>query len=150
MPSHTHRLADPITSEDHAQGEPDATVTLVQYGDYECRYTRLSRHAVLQLQREYPNSNAGVGFTALPESEGRIFPLLRGSILTGSLVTVVVAVTGAAACGAGGCTQHRSGNFFGRVMGAGGGVVSDTVTSTVKLPVLFGVNVKSGLLLPEA
>jgi predicted permease len=45
-----------------------------------------------RLQREYPSSNAGVGFTALPESEGRIFPLLRGSILTGSLVTVVVAV----------------------------------------------------------
>jgi protein-disulfide isomerase len=56
MPSHTHRLADPITSEDHAQGEPDATVTLVQYGDYECPYTRLSRHAVLQLQREFPES----------------------------------------------------------------------------------------------
>jgi len=35
-------------------------------------------------------------------------------------------------------------------MGAGGGVVSVTVTSTVKLPVLFGVNVKSGLLLPDA
>src|SRR5262245_8301753 len=45
-----------------------------------------------RLQREYPNSNAGVGFTALPESEGRIFPMLRGTILTGSLVTVVVAV----------------------------------------------------------
>jgi hypothetical protein len=64
-------------------------------------------------------------------------------------VTVVVAVTGAAACGVGGCTQHRSGMFFGRVIAGGGGVVSDTVTSTVKLPVLFGVNVKSGLLLPD-
>jgi len=44
-----------------------------------------------QLERAYPDSNAGVGLTALPESEGRIFPMMRGSILTGSLVTVVVA-----------------------------------------------------------
>jgi protein-disulfide isomerase len=56
MPSNTHRLADPITREDHAQGEPDAAVTLVQYGDYECPYTRLSRLAVHQLQREFPDS----------------------------------------------------------------------------------------------
>jgi protein-disulfide isomerase len=56
MPSNTHRLADPISSEDHTQGESDAAVTLVQYGDYECPYTRLSRHAVHQLQREYPDS----------------------------------------------------------------------------------------------
>jgi hypothetical protein len=34
MPSKTHRLADPISSEVHAHGEPDAPVTLVQYGDY--------------------------------------------------------------------------------------------------------------------
>jgi protein-disulfide isomerase len=56
MSSKTHRLTDPITSEDHTQGEPDAAVTLVQYGDYECPYTRLSRHVVHQLQREYPDS----------------------------------------------------------------------------------------------
>ena len=41
----------------HAQtGRPDAAVTLVQYGDDERPYTRLSRHAVLQLQREFPDS----------------------------------------------------------------------------------------------
>ena len=33
------RLADPVTSDDHVQGAPDASVTLVQYGDYECPYT---------------------------------------------------------------------------------------------------------------
>ena len=49
----THKLAEPVTSADHAQGEPDAAVTLVQYGDYECPYTRLSRHSVHQLQREF-------------------------------------------------------------------------------------------------
>ena len=56
MPSNTHRLAEPVTRNDHAQGEPDAAVTLVQYGDYECPYTRLSRYAALQLQREVLDS----------------------------------------------------------------------------------------------
>ena len=50
------RLADPVTSDDHAQGVPGAAVTLVQYGDYECPYTRLSLHAVRQLQREFPDT----------------------------------------------------------------------------------------------
>ena len=50
------RLTDPVTSDDHVQGEPDAAVTLVQDGDYECPYTRMSRHAVHQLQREFPDS----------------------------------------------------------------------------------------------
>jgi protein-disulfide isomerase len=48
-------LATPITADDHSQGPEDADVTLVQYGDYECPYTRLSRHSVHQLQRELPD-----------------------------------------------------------------------------------------------
>jgi protein-disulfide isomerase len=51
-----HRLAEQITSDDHAQGDADAVVTLVQYGDYECPYTRLSRHSVHALQREFPDN----------------------------------------------------------------------------------------------
>ncbi len=50
------KLATAISEEDHAQGPPDAAITLVQYGDYECPYTRLSRHSVHQLQREFPDS----------------------------------------------------------------------------------------------
>jgi protein-disulfide isomerase len=50
------RLSAPITSDDHIQGPIDATVTLVQYGDYECPYTRMSRHSVHQLQRQYPDT----------------------------------------------------------------------------------------------
>src|ERR1051326_6400817 len=49
----TSTLATPITDEDHTQGLANAPVTLVQYGDYECPYTRLSRHSVHQLQREF-------------------------------------------------------------------------------------------------
>ena len=50
----SRRSADPVTANDHARGRADAVVTLVQYGDNECPYTRLSRHAVQQLQREFP------------------------------------------------------------------------------------------------
>ena len=49
------KLATAISAEDHAQGPTDAAITLVQYGDYECPYTRLSRHSVHQLQREFPD-----------------------------------------------------------------------------------------------
>ena len=50
------KLATTISAEDHTQGPADAAITLVQYGDYECPYTRLSRHSVHELQREFPDS----------------------------------------------------------------------------------------------
>src|SRR5712691_2353038 len=50
------KLATAISDEDHAHGPAGAAITLVQYGDYECPYTRLSRHSVHQLQREFPDS----------------------------------------------------------------------------------------------
>jgi protein-disulfide isomerase len=52
----TAKLATAISKEDHAQGPADAAVTLVQYGDYECPYTRRSRLSVHELQREFPDS----------------------------------------------------------------------------------------------
>src|ERR1700730_4871022 len=55
-PVSSAKLATAISEEDHAQGPADAAITLVQYGDYECPYTRLSRHCVHQLQREFPDS----------------------------------------------------------------------------------------------
>ena len=45
-----------------------------------------------RLQREYPASNSGVRFAALSESDGRIFPMLRGSVLGASTVVVAVAL----------------------------------------------------------
>ncbi len=51
--SRARRLAEPISLEDHVQGRFDAQITLVQYGDYECPYTRLSRLSVHALQREF-------------------------------------------------------------------------------------------------
>jgi protein-disulfide isomerase len=50
------RLTTPVTQDDHVQGPAEATITLLQYGDYECPYTRLSRRSIQVLQREYPES----------------------------------------------------------------------------------------------
>ena len=51
MTQRTH-LAVPVSEQDHSQGPVTAAVTLVQYGDYECPYTRLSTHVVQALQQE--------------------------------------------------------------------------------------------------
>src|SRR5947209_2751011 len=66
------------------------------------------------------------------------------------IVIVAVAVTGAGAGGGGAGFQQRTGKFFGRSGGADAGVVSVIVNCTLNVPVLFGVNVKSGVLPPCA
>jgi protein-disulfide isomerase len=45
-------LAIPVSERDHIQGPATAAVTLVQYGDYECPYTRRSTWVVQALQQE--------------------------------------------------------------------------------------------------
>ena len=45
-------LAVPVSERDHTQGPATAGVTLVQYGDYECPYTRRSTWVVQVLQQE--------------------------------------------------------------------------------------------------
>src|SRR5437588_2220809 len=52
MPRIAARLATPVIADDHVQGPAEAEVTLVQYGDYECPYTRMSRHSIHALQGE--------------------------------------------------------------------------------------------------
>ena len=53
MNSPSRLLAAPVTAEDHVQGPADAAITLVQYGDFECPYTRMSLNSVHRLQRDY-------------------------------------------------------------------------------------------------
>ena len=44
-------LVVPVSERDHRQGPATAAVTLVQYGDYECPYTRQSTTIVRAIQQ---------------------------------------------------------------------------------------------------
>jgi protein-disulfide isomerase len=54
MAQRTH-LAVPVGERDHSQGPETANVTLVQYGDYECPYTRQSTWVVQDIQKQLGN-----------------------------------------------------------------------------------------------
>lgn len=51
----TARLAVPVGERDHVQGPAAASVTLVEYGDYECPYCRAAVAIVQELQRVLPD-----------------------------------------------------------------------------------------------
>jgi protein-disulfide isomerase len=51
----TARLAVPVGERDHVQGPATASVTLVEYGDYECPYCRATVAIVEELQRVLPD-----------------------------------------------------------------------------------------------
>src|SRR3989449_7357431 len=51
MTQGTH-LVVPVSERDHSQGPATAAVTLVQYGDYECPYTRQSTTIVRAIQQQ--------------------------------------------------------------------------------------------------
>ena len=48
-------LAVPVSERDHSQGPASAAITLVQYGDYECPYTRQSTWVVQAIQQQLGN-----------------------------------------------------------------------------------------------
>jgi len=52
LQQHAPRLSMPVTERDHIQGPPDAPVTLLEYGDYECPYCGRAYPVVKKLQAE--------------------------------------------------------------------------------------------------
>lgn len=49
--SRATQLAVPVNQNDHVDGAADATVTLVEYGDYECPYCEEAQQAVKELRQ---------------------------------------------------------------------------------------------------
>ncbi|GAA0224272.1 DsbA family protein [Haladaptatus pallidirubidus] len=49
--SRATQLSVPVNQHDHVDGVVDATVTLVEYGDYECPYCEEAHQAVKELRR---------------------------------------------------------------------------------------------------
>jgi protein-disulfide isomerase len=49
---HSPQLVLPVGSRDHSLGSPDAPVTLLEYGDYECPYCGAAYPIVKQVQNE--------------------------------------------------------------------------------------------------
>ena len=47
------KLATPIDRHDHIKGSTASTVTLVEYGDYQCKYTRAAEPVMKKLQNHY-------------------------------------------------------------------------------------------------
>ncbi len=48
-------LDPPLTASDHLAGHDDATVTLVQYGDFECPYSKDVHDLVRDLRQNHPD-----------------------------------------------------------------------------------------------
>ncbi len=48
-------LKIPVSSEDHIQGNEQASLTLVEYGDYECPYCGMAYPIIKRLQKHFGN-----------------------------------------------------------------------------------------------
>jgi protein-disulfide isomerase len=61
-------LKVPVTQNDHIQGNNDAPVTLVEYGDYQCPFCGRAYYIIKELQKEY-GSQLRFVFRNFPLSE---------------------------------------------------------------------------------
>lgn len=52
IPEDMKPLSQPVTPEDHLFGRPDATLVIVEYGDYDCPHTRAAHANLMQIAAE--------------------------------------------------------------------------------------------------
>jgi protein-disulfide isomerase len=52
LPREPDRLSLPVSGRDHCQGNPAATITLVQYGDYQCPNCSVARYPLQFIQQQ--------------------------------------------------------------------------------------------------
>ncbi len=67
-------LKNPVSNDDHVQGGKNASITLVEYGDYECPYCGQAYPIIKQIQKHY-GSKLRFVFRNFPLTE--IHPLAR-------------------------------------------------------------------------
>lgn len=53
MNAHDDTLTAPVSEDDHVRGNPDAAVTVIEYGDYQCGYCAMAHPLLRQLQQQY-------------------------------------------------------------------------------------------------
>ena len=59
------RLAVPVGPDDHVRGSPEASVTLLEYGDFECPYCGIAYPVVKALERRF-GDQLRVAFRSFP------------------------------------------------------------------------------------
>jgi protein-disulfide isomerase len=62
------RLVRPVSSQDHCQGNPNAAITVVQYGDYQCPGCRIADEVMRSIQQQLGQQMRFV-FRHFPQSQ---------------------------------------------------------------------------------
>lgn len=65
--SHAH-LTPPVNAHDHVEGPPDAPVTLVEYGDFECSYCGMA-YPIVKAAQQAMGANLRLVFRNFPLQE---------------------------------------------------------------------------------
>jgi protein-disulfide isomerase len=76
-------LKPPVSSTDHAQGKPDAPVTLVEYGDYQCPYCGQAYPIVKRIQKRL-GSRLRFVFRNFPLAEAHPFATGAAEVAEGA------------------------------------------------------------------
>lgn len=63
------RLAFPVNAEDHVIGAPDAGITLIEYGEFECPHCGRAHFQLKELRKRLPELGARIVFRHLARDE---------------------------------------------------------------------------------